>query len=155
MRAIVSSRGTYFYKFIFPTFWIILFGIMPYEAIFGPHELASKNATSAGIIAATWIVGSALLLRVAAIVLRVQYRDGRLYASNFRREIEIRPGDIESVTQNKWINVRPITIHLRSDLGFGRRIRFIPPARVIYAFWKEDPIVDELREFATQLPERS
>ena len=100
------------------------------------------------VAVALWIAGSVFLLRLSVPLLRVQLRDGHLYASNFRRETEILPSNIAEVTQNVWVNVRPITIHLRTPSEFGRRIRFMPPARVIFRFWIEDPIVDELRAFA-------
>ena len=84
--------------------------------------------------------------------MRVQVRDGHLHASDFRREIEILPGDIASVTQNIWDRVRPITIHLRERSELGSRIRFLPHSHVVLRFRIEDPVVDELRTFARAGP---
>jgi len=151
MRADISSRTTFVYKFIFPAIWIPLFGFVAYVAL-SAGKSGAGDKTVGIIMATTWVVVSAFLLRLVLSLMRVQLRDGRIYASNYRREIEIAPGEIESVTQNVWMNVRPITLHLRHESSFGRRIRFLPPSRVIFTFWKEDPIVDQLRRFAGLLP---
>jgi hypothetical protein len=151
MRADISSRTTFVYKFIFPAIWIPLFGFVAYIAL-NAGRSGTGDRTVGIIMATAWLVVSALLLRLVLSLMRVQLRDGRIYASNYRREIEIVPGEIERVTQNIWMNVRPITLHLRHETSFGRRIRFLPPSRVIFTFWKEDPIVDQLRRFAGLLP---
>ncbi len=96
-----------------------------------------------GIVGTIWIVRSPKLMRV-------QLGDGHPYASDFRREIEILPADIDSVTQNRWDRVRPITIHLREPSPLGSRIRFLPKSRPTLRFWIEDSIVDKLRDFAWQ-----
>jgi hypothetical protein len=152
MRAEISSRTTFIYKFIFPAIWISLFGFVAYLALNTGFRGTGTNKAVGIFMAATWLVVSALLLRTAIPLMRVELRDGRIYASNYRREIEIVPTEIERITQNVWINVRPITLHLRHETSFGARIRFLPPSRAIFAFWKEDPIVDQLRRFAGLLP---
>lgn len=151
MRAEISSRTTFVYKFIFPAIWIPLFGFVAYVAL-NAGRSGSGEKTVGIVMVSAWLIVSAFLLRLVISLRRVQLRDGRIYASNYRREIEIAPGEIERVTQNVWMNVRPITLHLRHETSFGRRIRFLPPSRVIFTFWKEDPIVDQLRRFAGLLP---
>jgi hypothetical protein len=155
MRADISSRTTFIYKFIFPAIWIPLFGFVAFLALNGGRHRAGTGNTGALVMAAAWIFGTAFLLRLVIPLMRVQLRDGRIYASNYRREIEIAPSEIESITQNVWMNVRPITLHLRHETTFGNRIRFLPPSRVVFAFWKEDPIVDQLRRFAGVQPPRN
>jgi hypothetical protein len=46
------------------------------------------------------------------------------------------------------VKLRPITIRLRAPSEFGERISFMPPVRIIFRFWIQDPIVEELRAFA-------
>jgi hypothetical protein len=148
----LSSSVTFIYKFVFPTIWISIGGFLLFVTIEGIHRTTFPDTATSLLIVVPWLLGAVFLLRLAAPVLRVELRDGRLYASNYRREIEIPRSDIVSVTQNVWVNVRPITLHLRKETPFGRRIRFIPPGRVIFAFWKEDPLVDKLRELAALPP---
>jgi len=143
-----SSSATLLYKFIFPAIWIALCGLFVFQLshVARPNG-ASGNAMELGIVL-LWIAGSVFFLRVSLPLLRVQLRDGHLYASNYFSEIEIRPSEIAEVTQNVWVKLRPITIHLRTPSEFGKRLSFMPPVRMIFRFWIEDPIVQELRAFA-------
>lgn len=152
MQKHVSSRATWFFKFAFPAAWIVLFASFALPVIGNIQRGAPTGMPGVLGFIAVWAVGAALLLHFTRPLMRVELRGGRLYASDFRHEAEIRPSDIASVSQNIWINVRPITLHLRSASEFGRHIRFIPQARVVLRFWVEDPIVDELREFARTPP---
>jgi len=158
MRANISSRTTFAYKFIFPAIWIPLFGFAAYAAVSAGRRGAADMSVGLFLVVA-WVVVTAFLLRLVIPLVRLQLRDGRIYASNYRREVEIAPGEIESITQNVWINIRPVTLHLRHETSFGKRICFLPPSRAVLAFWKEDPIVDELRQFAgveqTRNPQRA
>jgi hypothetical protein len=51
---------------------------------------------------------------------------------------------IESVTENRWINVHPVTVHFRGDTEFGRTITFMPKSRLMF-FWSSHPVVGELK----------
>jgi predicted PurR-regulated permease PerM len=148
----LSSSVTFIYKFVFPAIWILIGGFLLFVTVQGIRRTSLPDTLTWLLIVVPWLLGIVFLLWFAAPILRVELRDGRIYASNYRREIEIQRSDIASVTQNVWVNVRPITLHLRNETPFGTRIRFIPPGRVIFAFWKEDPLVDKLRELAGLLP---
>ena len=151
----LSSSVTFIYKFVFPAIWTVIGGFLLFVTIQGIQKTTTFPDTATSLlIVVPWLLGAIFLFRLAAPIVRVELRDGRLYASNYRREIEIQRSDIVRVTQNVWVNVRPITLHLRNETPFGTRIRFIPPGRVIFAFWKEDPLVDKLRELAGLLPHR-
>jgi len=67
-----------------------------------------------------------------------------LHVSNFRKEIVVPLTFIESVTENRWINVHPVTIHFRGETEFGRKISFMPKARMMF-FRSSHPVVGELR----------
>jgi hypothetical protein len=151
----LSSSVTFIYKFVFPAIWVVIAGFLAVVTVEGIRRTSFPDTLTSLLIVVPWLLAGIFLLRLAAPILRVELRDGRLYASNYRREIEIQRADIVRVTQNVWVNVRPITLHLRSDTPFGKRIRFIPPGRVIFAFWKEDPLVEKLRELAELRPSQS
>jgi predicted PurR-regulated permease PerM len=144
----LSSSVTFIYKFVFPAIWTMIGGVLLFVTIEGIQRTTFPDTATSLLIVVPWLLGIAFLLWFAAPILRVELRDGRLYASNYRREIEIQRSDIVRVTQNVWVNVRPITLHLRNETPFGTRIRFIPPGRVVFAFWREDPMVEKLRELA-------
>jgi hypothetical protein len=151
----LSSSVTFIYKFVFPAVWIVFGGILLFVTVEGVRRTTSPDTATSFLIVVPWLLGAVFLLRLVAPILRVELRDGRLYASNYRREIEIQRSDIVRVTQNVWVNIRPITLHLRDGTPFGTRIRFVPPGRVIFAFWKEDPLVEKLRELASLPPHQT
>jgi hypothetical protein len=151
----LSSSVTFIYKFVFPAIWVVIAGFLAVVTVEGIRRTSPPDTLTSLLIVVPWLLAGIFLLRLAAPILRVELREGRLYASNYRREIEIQRTDIVRVTQNVWVNVRPITLHLRGDTPFGKRIRFIPPGRVIFAFWKEDPLVEKLRELAGLQPSQT
>jgi hypothetical protein len=72
-----------------------------------------------------------------------------LYISNFRKEIPVPLSAVESVTENTWINIRPVTICFRVETAFGRTIKFMPEFRSLFLSpWTSHPVVDELRRAA-------
>ena len=143
-----SSSVTLLYKFVFPAIWIALCGMFVFQLSRMVSQTGTyRNSVLLGLIL-LWAAGSIFFLRVSLPLLRVQLRDGHLYASNYFDEIEIHPSDIAEVTQNQWVKFRPITIHLRTRSELGQRISFMPPVRIIFRFWVQDPIVEELRAFA-------
>jgi hypothetical protein len=144
----LSSRATWAMKRVLPAVWILIVGLILFVILHA--QRASGAAVLPAILPLLIIltVATALNLWFMLPLCRLQMRDGRLYASNFREEIEIRPGDIEQVAQNVWINIRPVTIRLREATPIGKRVLFIPQSRVVFRFWVEDPIVAELRDFA-------
>jgi hypothetical protein len=141
----LSSSITFVYKFVVPVIWILIVWLLAFSNLGRAYRAMFTHTPSLLAVAVPWAIGFALLLRLVGPLLRVEMRSGRLYASNYNREIEIPPGSIESVSQNLWSSLRPITIHLRNDTQFGRRIRFMPPKHVVWAFWQEDPLVQKLR----------
>jgi hypothetical protein len=148
MRDTLSSRATFVMKFVFPAVWIVGFGVSTVVMLRGARGAAPHAVSGTWMLTALWLVCSAVLLWFCAPLKRVRLRDGRLLVSNFRSEVEIAPQNIARVTQNKWVNVRPITIHLRAPGVFGKRITFIPPSHVIVAFHQADRLVAQLERFA-------
>ena len=73
--------------------------------------------------------------------------DGFLYVSNYMKEITVPLTEIYDVTENIWINIHPVTIHLKSPSEFGDKIRFMPKTR-FFAWFSSHPIVNELKELA-------
>lgn len=151
MRDTVSSRATFFLKFVFPTLWIIGFGAASVGALRGRLTAAAgqpQRVAAFWVIVGVWLLCSIVLLWFCAPLKRIRMRDGKLLASNFRSEIEIHPADIERVTQNKWVTAQPITLYLRTPTALGSRITFIPPSHVILTFSQSERLVSGLRAFA-------
>lgn len=100
------------------------------------------------VFLAAWIAGSALILWACAGLKRVRADRQQLFVSNYLKEISIPFNGIRDVTQNRWLNIRPITIYFSYVTEFGDRITFMPKRRFAIQFWRADPLVDELKRLA-------
>ncbi len=74
-----------------------------------------------------------------------------LYVSNYWKEIEVPLNCVSDVTENRWLNTHPVTIHFRDMTDFGSKITFIPTTRM-FAFWSSHPIVEEIKQAANLAP---
>jgi hypothetical protein len=137
---ILSSRLTFFTKAILPALWIVAFGAI--TAFF--WTTGGLPAETRWLFLAAWIAGTLSFWWWCIPLKKVRVAGGTLYASNYRKEIVVPLTFIESVTENRWINVHPVTIHFRGDTDFGRKISFMPKSRVMF-FWSSHPVVGELR----------
>jgi len=150
----LSSRWTYFVKYVLGPFWILSFGILALVLTFAPDGALDEGRGGPPpemrwLFLVIWIVASLGILRFTFPIKRVEMREGRLYVSNYFREWEIFPSDIESVRQSRWVNARPVRVRLRREIdGLGTRFDFIPPQRATLRFWREDPQVEQLRQYA-------
>ena len=155
MERLLSSRWTFFQKFLFPALWVAGFGLVTLLFFVDPADVVYDGVRGGAppgvgwIFLAAWLAGGALVLWVSLPLQRVRLVDDALLVSNFARELRVPFGMIAEVRQNRWVSARPITVRLRADVpGLGRRFTFIPPTRLRFAVWREDPEVAELRRLA-------
>ena len=145
MRERISSAQTFFAKVVFPVVWIGGFSIGTI-ALFAAERMAGRP-TPPGV---PWVFLGATLLGSAAIywycvrLKRVDIDGDSLFVSNYRREIVVPLTDVDGVTENPWVNMHPVTIHLRRDTEFGRSITFMPKIQW-FLFLRSHPVVAELR----------
>lgn len=147
----LSSAWTFFYKFVFPALWIPGFGsgtvALWLDALHGRNNALPSSAMKF-VFLGVWIVGSAFILWNCAGLKRVRADEQQLFVSNYLREICIPFGAVRDVKQNRWLNIRPITIYLGDVTEFGDRATFMPKRRIAVRFWRVDPVVDELKQLA-------
>jgi hypothetical protein len=79
----------------------------------------------------------------------VQVDDRDLRLSNYRREVLVPLASVVAVRENRWLNIRPITIEFREPTPFGQRVVFMPAGRG-QPFWKVHPVAEELRQLVNQ-----
>jgi hypothetical protein len=77
---------------------------------------------------------------------KVRTDGSAIYVSNYLNEVRIPFDAVRDVTENRWINIHPVTIHFRHSTPFGNRIVFMPTFR--FFNWRSHPVVSELRELA-------
>jgi hypothetical protein len=114
----LSSATTFWLKFVFPWIWIFL---------------------------AAWLAGIVFILWICADLKRVRMDQDTLYISNFRREIAVPLSEIDSVAENRWINIHPVAIVFRHPTELGGRITFMPTVRMFELTWAPHPVVAQLR----------
>jgi hypothetical protein len=145
----LSSAQTFWMKFVFPTLWISMFGLgtlaLFLDAFRGPDNTPPSPDMKWGFLAA-WAAGTVFIYWACARLKRVRVEDSTIYVSNYLKEIRIASDAIAAVTENRWLNIHPVTIHLRSATEFGDRITFMPKMRIFG--WRSHPVVAELRELA-------
>ena len=149
----ISSAYTFWMKFVFPPFWIFGFGFGTFIVWFGtargrngepPPEIIKY------IFALVWITGTSFILWLAIRLKRVRLDARNLYVSKGLREIAVPLEEISQVTEIRWINAHPITIHFKNATACGTNIMFMPTRRL--ALWSAHPIVAELKQLAGLAP---
>lgn len=136
-------------KFVFPTIWVSMFGLgtlgLFFDSLRGPNNSSPPEAMKWGFLGG-WIAGTIFIYWGCVRLKRVRINDSAIYVSNYLKEIRIPFDAVASVTEIRWINIHPVTIHLRSATEFGDRITFMPKIRIFN--WRSHPVVEELRELA-------
>jgi hypothetical protein len=137
---LLSSRQTFFSKFIFPPIWIGASGFV-----------VMKPALRAGLRAwplfLGWIVIGGFICWTCVRLKRVSIDDQFLYVSNYFNEIAIPFSDIGDVTQHLWTNNQQVTIYFKVPTEFGGEIIFMPRFR-FFPFVGQHPVVDRLKKLA-------
>lgn len=148
-RRSLSSAQTFLLKFIFPTFWIGLFGAGTVMLWIGGFDgsKAPPPPEMKWLFLLAWIAGSTMIWFLCARNKRVEIDESYLYISNYIREISVPLDQIETVSESRWMNPRQVTIQFHTDTGFGQAIQFVPKTR-LFGFWSSHPVVAELRGLA-------
>jgi hypothetical protein len=152
----LSSAWTFFYKFLLPPFFLVLFAVPIRSALVARGVYSHAHHTpipldflALGVILLAAIIASVRLCMPLKRV-RLSADGGALLVSNFLQEWTVPVALIENVSQNHWTRLRPISVRFRSDPGCGRSIVFMPPLRMTFRFWRDDPEADELRSLAAE-----
>jgi hypothetical protein len=145
----LSSAQTIFMKFVFPTIWISMFGLGTFGLFLGAFHGQGDTAPPTWMkwqFLAVWIAGSAFIWWGCARLKKVRTDETAIYVSNYLKEVRIPLDAIRDVTENRWINIHPVTIHFRYSTPFGDSIVFMPTVRLFS--WTSHPVVSELRDLA-------
>jgi len=154
MRRTISSALTYAVKVVFPVVWIGIFAVATL-LLFSSAGGATRAGGDSPPSEMKWafllvtLVGSAFVCWSCVRLKRVELDDAALYISNYQKVIVVPLRDIQDVTENRWINSHPVTIHFHRDTDFGASIVFMPTVRW-FAFFSSHPIVAELRTAAAR-----
>jgi hypothetical protein len=145
MKRTLSSQQTVLMKFVFPAVWIPLFGSGTLSMFLGAFE--GPDPPPRWIFLFAWVAGVGFIWWSCVRLKQVSVDDNLLYVSNYIKEIAIPLSEIYDVTENRWLNIHPVTIRLKSSSEFGDKIVFMPTVR-FFALFGSHPVVSELKELA-------
>jgi len=146
MRRTLSSLQTFLLKVIMPVIWIFVGGIQTISMVF--DGVREPNAPPAWFFLCLFVAGYGVIYWQGIRLKWVSVDGHYLYVSNYLKEISIPLSQVCDVTENRWLNSHPVTIHLRSSSDFGDKIVFMPKVR-FFAFFSSHPVVNELKGLAT------
>ena len=149
MRKTISSALTFVMKVVFPVLWIAIVGPLTVRLFLDTGRVeggagGSPSPAAAWIVLVTGVLGSAVIYWFCVRLKRVELDRKALYVSNFVKQVVVPLREVDRITENRWVNIHPVTIHFRRDRGFGKRIVFMPTHRW-FGFSSSHPIVAELR----------
>lgn len=140
----ISSRLTFFHKFILPL-WFIL-GVT--DILYWSGNTRKIGPDTEPYFLPLMLIGFCIwTLWLGWPLKKVSIFGDKLYVSNFRKEIAVPISEIVNVRGNILTDPQRVTIYLRNETEFGSKIRFIAKYRW-FACWTKHPIVNELLDMA-------
>lgn len=139
-RESLSSALTFSYKCIFAPVWILGFSIGTIAMLVSSGR---RGDVPVGSFVAATIVGSTLLYWFCIRLKRVELDGQTLFVSNYLREVAIPLRDIAKISENRWVNLHPITVSFATETDFGWSIVFMPRMRW-FGFLSSHPVVKRL-----------
>jgi hypothetical protein len=146
MRRDLSSAQTFLVKFVFPSLWLtgfILATVLLFRGNIADARGYPFPAEVKWLFLGGTVLGALFLYWGCMRLKRVQIDDQWLYVSNYVREIRVPLRDIEEVSENRWINIRPVTVRFRRETEMGSAVIFMPK-RVWWGFWRPHPVLQEI-----------
>lgn len=136
-------------KIIFPPLWIGGFALGTVALFLSPASWHDANGgpldpdTKWFFLLAT-LVGGGFIWWSCIRLKRVRMDDRALYISNYSTEISVPLVNVAQVSENRWVNIHPVTIQFHAVTEFGSQVVFMPKTRW-FAFWSSHPVVEEIR----------
>jgi hypothetical protein len=140
----ISSKGTFFYKRVFPIFWfgfLILFVVIPTVVGFntGKYPPPPFLIVPVFMIAVGYFVMRKLIFDLVDVV--VDLGDA-LLVKNGNQEDRIALFNIVNVNYSPLVNPPRVTLSLRKPSKFGAQVAFCAPVRFVP--FAPSPVIDAL-----------
>jgi len=140
MNRKLSSSFTMIYKYLFPFFWVVGFGLATLTLWFS-RIIPPETQNPKGQFLIIWIAGTSFLLWSSRRLKTVTLSHDHLLIRNYSKTIKLPLSSVKDITES-WFN-RPniVKLHIYPSCDFGNTIVFIPKFRM----WG-NPLVPELKE---------
>jgi hypothetical protein len=143
----ISSRLTSFYKKTLPVIFCVAVALMAFSA-WAVMRTGRPHIMAFLLVPLLMLAMSYLIYRqlIADLVDEVWLEGDAIIVKNRDELAKIPLSDVTDVNANTTMNPRRITLTLRTDTRWGRRITFMPAVESVsfaYSF-KPDPIATEL-----------
>src|SRR5262245_43616150 len=142
----LSSKWTFFYKFVFPTIWIGMFALAPLMMFIDPDRFEGKGDVREArwfFVGAT-VVGGAFLYWFCMRLKKVSLDGHMLVISNYLRRMEVPLRDVEAVSGSLFTSPELVWLRFRHPTAMGTKIVFMPKIRFSFGLTRH-PLVAELR----------
>lgn len=144
MRNNVTSSATVFWKFFFPTFWIVFFGTLTLGIIFTDIKPTGipKNAFSI-LMCITLLLGIILFYLTIIRLKKVEMDGESFYVTNYFKWYKYSYDSIDRIVEKDLVLAKVVTIKLKQKGKFGKKMFFLANHRALNEFLKENPEVTQ------------
>ncbi len=142
----LSSKYTFFYKFVFLFIWIVGFGAGAREVLFFSAEYDLRWTQ----YAVTWS-SIAIFIFFATGSIKTVTMDKKkriLIVSNFLKSHTISFDAVEDIDGSSLLSPKLVWFTLKEPSAFGRKINFLPAVRPQRSIGKHPMVIDLRRDFA-------
>lgn len=143
---ILSSKYTFFYKFIFFLIWVIGFGAGAREVLFFSPEFDlrwTQYMITWGAIAIFIFFATGTIKTVS-----MDRKKRELTVSNFLSTHTISFDEVEDIDGSALLSPKLVWFTLKSPSPFGRRISFLPAVRPQRSMGKHPMVIELRKEFS-------
>lgn len=141
---LLSSRWTFFYKYVFPTVWIAGFGfgtLALWAGLMDDPEAATPEMRWVFLV--TWIAGTVFILWFTRRLKRVSVEGPELVVSSDGEEVRIPLTAVAEVRETRFWSPKMIEIRLDRPVAYPDQIVFAAPMAFQWPF-TDHPVVKEL-----------
>jgi hypothetical protein len=147
----LSSSFTFFYKRIFPVFWLVFLLLFLAIALWGTQHARApiESRQLLPVFLAPLFVGGMgyfIFRKLIQDLVDEVWLDGDwLVVKNRGEQRRVALTDVVNINATSMTNPRRVTVMLRTDSRFGRSFSFMPASpRGFMSMFKPDPIATEL-----------
>jgi hypothetical protein len=139
----ISSRGTFWYKRVFPIFWFGFLALFIGTTFFFNQGGRSPPFPFLVVPVIMVVVGFLIMKRLVFDLVDEVWDDSdTLLIKNRGQEERIALSDIKNVSYSPYVNPPRVTLSLRRPTVFGEQISFGAPIRLIP--FTTSPVIDGL-----------